>query len=171
MLKLLETKKITQDAFEHLIPTANVTPRIYGTPKIHKKDTPLCPMVDSIGSVTYSLSKALIEIIKPLLGTTEHHCKNSNQLTPELNNINVETDEILISHDVVSQFRITPLDVTLHIVQEHLRNDRTLKNAQTSQLKPYPHYYISSPNPPTSNSKAEYTDKKKLLQWEIYYQQ
>uniref|UniRef100_A0A3Q1CXI0 H15 domain-containing protein n=1 Tax=Amphiprion ocellaris TaxID=80972 RepID=A0A3Q1CXI0_AMPOC len=54
---LLGTNKITQEAYNHLIPTANVTPQIYGTPKIHKKDTPLRPVVDSIGSVTYNLSK------------------------------------------------------------------------------------------------------------------
>uniref|UniRef100_A0A3Q1EYH3 Uncharacterized protein n=1 Tax=Acanthochromis polyacanthus TaxID=80966 RepID=A0A3Q1EYH3_9TELE len=47
---LLELNKITPEAYSHLTPTANVTPRIYGTPKIHKKDTPLCPIVDSIGS-------------------------------------------------------------------------------------------------------------------------
>lgn len=124
---LLENKKITQEAYDHLIPTANVTPRIYGTPKIHKKDTPLRPIVDSIGSVTYNLSKALVEIIKPLLEKTEHHCKNSKKLAQDLNNITVQKDEILISHDVVSLFTKTPVDVTLHIVKERLKEDRTLK--------------------------------------------
>uniref|UniRef100_A0A3P8RI65 Uncharacterized protein n=1 Tax=Amphiprion percula TaxID=161767 RepID=A0A3P8RI65_AMPPE len=41
---LLETNKITQEAYNHLIPTAKITPWIYGTPKIHKKDTPLRPI-------------------------------------------------------------------------------------------------------------------------------
>uniref|UniRef100_A0A3P8S1J5 Uncharacterized protein n=1 Tax=Amphiprion percula TaxID=161767 RepID=A0A3P8S1J5_AMPPE len=95
---LLGTNKITQEAYNHLIPTANVTPRIYGTPKIHKKDTPLRPVVDSIGSVTYNLSKALVEIIKPLLGTSKHHCKNSKQLAQELNNITVQNDDMFISN-------------------------------------------------------------------------
>lgn len=124
---LLENKKITKEAYDNLIPTANIMPRIYGTPKIHKKDIPLRPIVDSIGSVTYNLSKALVEIIKPLLGLTEHYCQNSKQLVKELNDIKIESDEILISHDVISLFTKTPVDVTLHIVQEVLRKDRTLK--------------------------------------------
>lgn len=99
--------------------------------KFTKKDTPLRPIVDSIGSVTYNLSKALVEIIKPLLGTTEHHCKNSKQLAQDLNNITVEKDEILISHDIVSLFTKTPVDVTLHIVQERLKEAGLSKNAQT----------------------------------------
>lgn len=45
---LLKSKKMTKDAHDHLIPTANVTPRIYGTPEIHEKNTPLCPIVDSM---------------------------------------------------------------------------------------------------------------------------
>lgn len=57
---LLETQKITKDIFDHLRPTANSTCQLYETPKIHKKDTPLHPIVFSIGSVTYNLSKALV---------------------------------------------------------------------------------------------------------------
>ncbi len=39
----------------------------------------------------------------------------------------VDTDEIFVSHDVVSLFAKIPIDVTLKIVQDHLRTDRTLK--------------------------------------------
>ncbi len=135
---LLENKKKqrkkTKDAYDHLIPTANVTPQIYGTPKIHKKDTPLRPIVDSIGSVTYNLSKALVEILRPLLGTTEHHCKNSKELAQELNNIAVEKDEIFISHNVISLFTKTPLTSLYTSYKNALRKTGPSKNAQTSQL-------------------------------------
>ena len=124
---LIEEGKISMDNYKHLVPTANITPRIYGTPKIHKKDIPLRPIVDSIGSITYNLSKALVEIIKPLLGQTEHHCRNSKQLAQQLQSHKVETDEILISHDVVSLFTKTPVDVTINIVQNRLSTDKTLR--------------------------------------------
>lgn len=123
---LVDQEKITKDNYNFIVPTASVVPRMYGTPKIHKKGTPLRPIVDSIGSVTYKLSKELVEIIKPLLGQTEQHCKNSKQLARELSNVTVESDEIFISHDVVSLFTKTPVDVTLNIVQERLRQDKTL---------------------------------------------
>lgn len=94
-------------------------PRIYGTPKIHKDDTLLRPIVDSIGSVTYNLSKAPVEIIKHILGLREHHRKNSRHLTQELKDLTVNTDEILISHDVISLFTKK---------KEHVKKDRTLKS-------------------------------------------
>uniref|UniRef100_A0A8C6M6V9 Uncharacterized protein n=1 Tax=Nothobranchius furzeri TaxID=105023 RepID=A0A8C6M6V9_NOTFU len=51
LLKPLHEKgKITEKMYKHWIPTANITPRIYGTPKIHKQNTPLRPIVDSIAS-------------------------------------------------------------------------------------------------------------------------
>lgn len=62
---LVDKGKIDKDNYNFFVPTASITPRIYGTPKIHKKDIPLRPIVDSIGSVIYNLSKALVEIIKP----------------------------------------------------------------------------------------------------------
>lgn len=54
---LLEQQKTSQDMYNYLIPTANTLPWIYGTPNIHKKDTPLRPFVDSISSIKYNLSK------------------------------------------------------------------------------------------------------------------
>ncbi len=72
---LVDEKKIDKATYSHLVPTASITLRIYGTPKIHKTGTPLRPIVDSIGSVTYNLSKALVEIIKPLLASINNTVK------------------------------------------------------------------------------------------------
>ena len=41
---------------------------MYGLPKIHKKETPLRPIVSSIGSVSYQTSKELARILSPLVG-------------------------------------------------------------------------------------------------------
>ncbi len=89
---LVDEGKVDKDNYNHLVPAASITPQIYGTPKIHKTGTPLCPIVDSIGSVAYNLSKALVEIIKALLGLTQQHRKNSKQLAQELSTIKVESD-------------------------------------------------------------------------------
>lgn len=68
---LVDEGKINKDMYNHLVPTASITLRIQI--KIHKTGTPLRPIVDSIGSVIYNLSKALVKIIKPFLGLTEQH--------------------------------------------------------------------------------------------------
>lgn len=57
-----------KQGFIHLVRSANTTPRIYGTQKIHTTGTPLRSIVDwigsltngSIGSLTCNLSKALV---------------------------------------------------------------------------------------------------------------
>lgn len=55
-----------------------------------------------------------------------NHCKNSKQLADKLSTIKVESDELFISHNVVSLFTKTPVDVTLSIAQERLKEGRTL---------------------------------------------
>ena len=76
---------------------------------------PLRPIVDCTGSVTYATSKYLGSLMRPLLGKTPQHCKNSAQLANDLVNVTVEKDEQLISHDVVALFTKTPVDPTLQI--------------------------------------------------------
>uniref|UniRef100_A0A3P9H4A1 Uncharacterized protein n=1 Tax=Oryzias latipes TaxID=8090 RepID=A0A3P9H4A1_ORYLA len=76
--KLQEEKKIDKQTYNHLIPTASIIPRIYGTRKIHKPGAPLRPIIDSMGSVTYNLSKFITDILKLLLGNTDYHCENAN---------------------------------------------------------------------------------------------
>lgn len=46
---------------KRLVPQPNTTtaPRIYGLPKIHKANIPLCPIVSAFGSLTYALAKEL----------------------------------------------------------------------------------------------------------------
>ncbi len=99
-------------------------PRISGSPKIHKKDTPLRPIIDYTGSIGYNVSRSLSDIISPLVGKTDHHVLNSKQLAEDLENITVRDDEYMISHDVVSLFTNTPVDLTLKIIRQKL--DRTL---------------------------------------------
>ena len=55
LTRLLSERKITQTQYNELYPTTFHMPRIYGSPKIHKDNCPLRPIVEGIGSVTYEL--------------------------------------------------------------------------------------------------------------------
>ncbi len=101
--------------------------RIYGSPKIHKKDNPLRPIIDYTGSIGYNVSRSFADIISPLVGNTDHHVLNSKQLAEDLNGVTLRDDEYLISHDVVSLFTNTPVDLTLKIIRQKLEEDRGLK--------------------------------------------
>ena len=119
--------KITEAQYRHLYPTSENIPRMYCTPKIHKEGNPLRPIVDYTGSIGYNCSRALADLLGPMVGLTECHVKNSKDLAEKMSEIMIEEDEIFASHDVVSLFTNTPIEKALQIIRDRLNNDRTLK--------------------------------------------
>jgi hypothetical protein len=119
--------KISDRKYKELYPTAENVPRLYCTPKIHKPNTPLRPIVDYTSTIGYCTSRWLADILGGLVGKTQHHVKNSKHLADELTEVVIEEDEILNSHDVVSLFTNTPIDQVLDIVNNRLKNENVLK--------------------------------------------
>ncbi|XP_072048492.1 uncharacterized protein [Amphiura filiformis] len=74
----------------------------------------------------YETSKALAEILGPLVGQSEHHVMNSKDLAEELVGILIDDGEEFISHDVVSLSTNTPISEALEIIKRRLTEDRTL---------------------------------------------
>ena len=126
--RLKAEKKIDESQYRLLYPTAEVTPRLYCTTKIHKSGNPIRPIVDYTGSIGYQTSKALADILAPLVGNSIHHVVNSKQLAEEMTSVFVEEDYIFNSHDVVSLFTNTPIEKCLEIIKDRLENDNTLNN-------------------------------------------
>jgi len=62
---------------EKLTPSCKTIPRIYGLPKMHKKGVPLRPIVNTIGSPTYELTKYVSKILRPLVGNTDSFINDS----------------------------------------------------------------------------------------------
>ena len=62
--------------YQQMYPKSENPPKLYGTPKIHKKETPLRPIVSTCGSITYGVAKYLAKILGPLVGKSEHHIQN-----------------------------------------------------------------------------------------------
>jgi hypothetical protein len=69
-----------------LLPNSEITPRIYGLPKIHKDGAPLRPIVNTIGSPTYELAKYVAKILSPLVGHTDSFIKDSNDFVKIIKN-------------------------------------------------------------------------------------
>ena len=77
-----QTRGLSTQKYKQIYPTSAVPPKFYGLPKIHKTGTPLRPIVSSRGSITYGVAKELSHIIKPLVGQSPHHLKNTQHLYP-----------------------------------------------------------------------------------------
>ena len=116
--KALTNSNLDDRLNKHLTPTREITPRIYGLPKIHKEGVPLRPIVNTIGSPTYELEKYLAKILGPLLGNTESFIKDSSEFVRLIKVEKVEPKDMLLNFDVVSLFTKIPLDEAIQVVKE-----------------------------------------------------
>ena len=98
-------------------------PYMYGLIKTHKPNNPARPIISSVGSASYNLSKYLVSILNPLVGAISNsNIKNNVDLTEKLNSLNMSSDFKLVSFDVVSLFTKVPIDDLLEMLPEELEN-------------------------------------------------
>ena len=112
--------------YKQLYPTSAVPPKFYGLPKIHKTGTPLRPIVSSRGSITYGVAKDLSPIIKPLVGQSPHHLKNTKHFIQQLQGKKLQPGEIITSYDIKALFTSVPVQPSIQIVKHRLQQDTTL---------------------------------------------
>ena len=136
LARMRSENKITTKQYHHLNPTTknqNI-PRMYCTPKIHKTGNPLRPIADYTGSIGYNISRALADLLAPLVGKTKYHVQNSKQLADEMKVVKLKEDDMFVSHDVVSIFMNTPIPQSIEIINNEFKKDKTLK--QRTLLSP-----------------------------------
>ena len=98
LLKSIKTEAGMNEAtYKRFYPTEAGSPKLYGLPKIHKEGTPLRPIVSSIGAVTYSTSKKLSRILRPLVDKSPHHICNNQDFMEHLKGITLGPDEVMVS--------------------------------------------------------------------------
>ena len=88
--------------------------------------TPLRPIVSSRGCITYGVAKELAYIIKPLVGQSPHHLKNTQHFIQQLQGIRLEPGEVITSFDVKALFTSVPVAPSIQIVKQRLQQDPTL---------------------------------------------
>ncbi|XP_072023437.1 uncharacterized protein [Amphiura filiformis] len=126
-LKVLKDEEwIDFKLYRQLYPTTAVVPKFYGLPKVHKPSCPLRPIVASRGSITYDTAKFVANILSPLVGKSERHLQNSEDLVNKMSKFTLGPDECLVSFDVTALFTCVPVDESLEIVKELLSADTAL---------------------------------------------
>ena len=91
---------------------------LYGSPKVHKKDLPLRPILSTTNSYNYSLSKLLVNMLKPLCNGA-YTVKDSFSFAHEIQNF-PNNDYVMASFDVVSLFTNIPVEDTFKIIEDKL---------------------------------------------------
>ena len=100
-------------------------PLLYGLSKVHKPGTPLCP-VFFVNSPTYQLSKFLVSVMSPLVGTSESHVRNSVDFASFITAQTLEPEAILVSFDVVSLFTNVLMEVAISVAKARPHQDASL---------------------------------------------
>ena len=132
LLKSIKSKGgISEELYKRLYPTGAGSPKFYGLPKIHKPGMPLRPIVSSIGAVTYQTSKEVARILKPLVGKSEHHVKNTQDFIESIKGIHLGEDQCMVSYDVKALFTSVPTTKACIIIKQRLEEDTEL-NQRTS---------------------------------------
>ena len=126
--KIKTDTRMDEITYRRMYPMGACVPKFYGLPKIHKKNIPLRPMVSSIGSVTYGVAKEIAKIIKPLVGSTEHHVNNSKEFIEEIKKTKLEEGECITSYDVSALFTSVPVPSALDMVKNKLEQYADLPN-------------------------------------------
>jgi len=118
--------QISEVVKRKIYPRSWEVPKLYGLPKIHKKDYPLRPIVSSIGSVSYKAARLVADILSPLVGQSPHHIKNSADFVKKIKDLEVPPGQKQISYDVSALFTSIPVDSAVDCIKRRLEQDDTL---------------------------------------------
>lgn len=87
LYRLKKNKKLSEEVYQEIRPTAAATPTLYGLPKLHKENIPMRPILASYDSFNYSTAVWLNKILAPLrehstaLKDTFHFIESISNLT------------------------------------------------------------------------------------------
>ena len=99
---------------------------LYGLPKIHKPNVPLRPILSSIGTAGYALSKFFVPLLKPLT-FNQYTVKDSFSFVEEITSIaNINSYNTMVSFDVQSLFTNIPLVETINIAADKYSSQESL---------------------------------------------
>ena len=93
-----------------------------GTVKVHEPNFPLRPVVSMVNTPEYALAKFLDNMIKPYLPLTRI-LKSTDHFTEELNEFSPNSQNTMVSFDVVSLFTNVPLVVLIVIIIDRLYDE------------------------------------------------
>ena len=135
MLKSIKAEGgISEAVYKKLYSTGAGSPKFYGLPKIHKEGMPLRPIVSSIGVVTYSTSKEISRILKPLVGKSPYHIQNSQDFIQQIQGIQLQPNQSMVSFNVKALFTSVPIQPAITIIKKLLEEDQSLQQRTTMSV-------------------------------------
>ena len=136
LLKKIKSEGGIDDTqYKKMYPTGAVSPKFYGLPNIHKRGIPLRPIVSSRGSISCEVAKELARILKPLVGSSPHHIKNTGDFIEQIQQVTLQADDIITSYDVAALFTSVPIEAAINIIQRRLELDQELHSRTNMKVE------------------------------------
>ena len=138
-LRELKNKQFLDDAtYERIYQSGSQPSRLYSTPKVHKiksnSEVPsFRPIVSSIGSFNYNLSRFLCDMLTPFI-LTDYFTQDSFSFVKEVQEVSV-SDYFMVSYDDCSLFTNIPLNETIDLAVDIIFDNNQSMNITKSQLK------------------------------------
>ena len=132
--KLKEKNVITEDEYKQLYATGSSPGIMYGLPKIHKQGVPLRPILSSMKTPNYKLSKFLIPHINHL-ATNDYTLRNSKEFFNFVTSIRLPSTSIMASFDIESLYTNIPIKETIKIITDSVyENGNTFRNLSKKEF-------------------------------------
>ena len=111
LLQLVKSDDLPKTVYKVIRPIGSQRPRMYGLPKIHKREVPCRPFLSMIGSAQHELAKFLTALLQPVLELYSTNCINDSFSFAEMiQQLKVNSNNsILCSFDICSLFTNVPL--------------------------------------------------------------
>lgn len=127
-IETLKRNKKTTALIPNIQPNCLHLAKFYGLPKVHKEGFKLRPIVSMRGAPGHALSKAFNKILEKIFPRTVEHIKDAFEMKKFVDNIKLETGEIITSFDAISMYTNIPRDRLINIIMnEAVRFDRAFE--------------------------------------------
>ena len=104
--RLLEEGKICGTLYERMKPVGSQPARLYGLAKVHKKDTPMRPVLSMPGSAYYNVANQVAQWLSLVPECNIY--TSTKKISDSLKNIKLKADHELISFDVTQLYTNVP---------------------------------------------------------------
>ena len=114
---------INEDIFKILLRNNPRTSNLYLLPKIHKKNNPGRPIINSVGSLTETISALVDEILRKYSKLARSYIKDTGHFLQEIQQISIQPGDILATVDVTALYTNIPhqdgIDKTRRFLSRH----------------------------------------------------
>jgi hypothetical protein len=130
---LKKQKKLDPMLYKRIYPSGSRPGLLYGLPKVHKKGTPLRPIMSAVGSPVHGLAQYMVPILSPIT-TNSYTVSNSLLFADEIRTLHPEKLH-LASYDISSLFTNVPLEETINIILEANKAGKLSRTFNEQQLR------------------------------------